>query len=152
MLKARARTKDGRTLFVFGLSAQNRELLLVADNPIYFAGSEEGVGQPDGHFLICHAESQAALVRVHNQYAANDPRFLYSVGLDSSVLGNLHREAVRVPGLRRGSADVLVFAGETERQMGVMLGYVVPALEAGMRGVYDPITGRIELRPTDKPS
>lgn len=150
MLKARGRSPDGqRIVFMFGLSAKNRQML-IAGSPIYFPGSE--VAEPDAHFLICRADNAEQLHTQRKHYQDNDPRWLYSVGLGRRVLEHLHEQIATLEGLRGGTANILLFAGETEHEMGAMLGIHMQPVQSGFRDVFDPVTGAVKRVPEDKPS
>jgi hypothetical protein len=149
MLKARTRTEDGKVLFVIGLSARNRQLL-IAGHAIHFQGSE--LGQPDAHFLICRADDAQQLELQRRRYADNDPRWLYTMGMDRAVLTQLHLQPATMTGLRGNTSALLVFAGDTEHEMAAMLGIHTQPVASGFRDVFDPLTGAVRRVPEAKPS
>lgn len=154
MIKAKSKAKDGRDVFLFGLSDQNVEHLMLGE-PIYFAGAE--LDLPNLHFLIAYIpdgpsdDERIELSKtLHSKFAKNDPRYLFSMMLTREALMHLRTVGAqelqhpKIPGI------VLLMHGPTEEA--IVESLRLPGLKASAPGTtqrYDPILGMYVTTPRE---
>jgi hypothetical protein len=144
MLKARARGKDGRPLYVLGLSQLNVAKLLKG-RPIVFDGSELGLAGK--HFLIAHAETNKQALALSKQHGQGDPRKLVALCLGRSALEQLRVETVELDGAPfKIDGTIMLVYGDTEQTLGAVLGFDLAPLPPGYRDDLDPLTGLVRRR------
>ncbi len=152
MLKMKTKGKDGRPLYVVGLSPMNMKILRGGD-PISFDGAS--IMAPPGHwFLFAYVRDAADLKRHHDHFSVPE-KYNHTIGIDASVWERLSKgEIITFPGgPMKLDGDLLLICGVEEHEIAKTLGIdeAVP-VKSGYEDVLDPVTGRVVRKPVGKSS
>ncbi len=151
MLKIKTEDKDGRPIYLMGLSPMNMQVLKKGD-PISFDGN--AIGAPPGHwFLIAYVRDAADLKRHHDHFAVPG-KHNHTIGIDRSAWESLSKgDLVRMPGTRMQlDGDIVLVCGVDTHQIAAAVGIDVAPLPSGYRDELDPVTGQVVRKPEDKSS